>query len=178
VYRFIRQYLMAVATYLTVVPGGVVATLALASAVGYLPYSDRPGPGWHHTSLSLAQLSYYLSWATFLIVPSLCWVTGIFLWLKLVHLLGTPRPVTRLLGGAVAGAFSLVLILAIGWYISIAELPIDVGGLLGAVWGAALAPRYLGSPLQPPLARLPRIGLVALAVVIPPVAAWALVCPR
>ena len=50
--RFIRGYAIAVGLFLLVIVGSMITTLTLASAVGYLPYSDRPGPGWYGPSIS------------------------------------------------------------------------------------------------------------------------------
>jgi hypothetical protein len=44
--RLLLRFLKAVALYLATVVGGVTLFLIFAPLFGYLPYSDRPGPGW------------------------------------------------------------------------------------------------------------------------------------
>ena len=142
--RLLRDYLIAVGLYLLMVSGGVVITLTLSSAVGYLPYSDRPGPGWHEPSISMAQIAYYSSWATLLILPSVMWGTAVFAFLHLLQFIGGPSILIRIVGGLCAATVSLVVVAGVGWYIAIAAFPVWVAAALGAVWGAALLPRYSG----------------------------------
>ena len=162
--------------YLVVVPGGVVATLILSSAVGYLPYSDRPGPGWYRPSFSLAQAAHYLSWGVLLSLPSVVLATGMFVWLRLLQLLDTPRLAIRILGGTVAGALSVVLIAEGGWFINLAPFAVWVGGLLGVAWAGVLMPRLLDSPLKRPV-RWARLALLAAAIAMPAVTVWAIFVP-
>ena len=45
--RFLLDFLRSAGIYELVTYGGLTLFLALAPLVGYLPYSDRPGPGWY-----------------------------------------------------------------------------------------------------------------------------------
>jgi hypothetical protein len=175
--RLLRSYLIAIGLYLLVVGGGVVITLTLSSAVGYLPYSDRPGPGWHEPSLSVSQMAYYFSWATLLALPSLMWGTAVFGFVLLLRFLGGPNILIRVLGGLCAATVSLVVVADAGWYIAIAAFPIWVSAALGAVWGAALLPRYTGPnpSSRPGSVRWALIALCTFAV--PGALYWAFFVP-
>ena len=176
--QLVRDYTIAVGAYLALLLGGVVATLTISSAVGYLPYSDRPGPDWYQPSISLQQVTYYLSWAALLLLPCLIYGTGIFIWLRLLQLLGTPRVVIRAVGGIVSGVLSMFLIAAGGWYIAVAAFPVWVAGGLGAVWAAVIMPRYLGTPLTQEAGWAQRSIVVACLVAMPTLAAWAFFVPK
>jgi len=149
--RFFRDYVTAVGSYVGLIAVGLVITLTVSSAVGYLPYSDRPGPGWIGPSFSFGQLGYYLSWSTLLLLPSAMYATGIFVFARLLSWLDAPSVVIRIIGALSAAFIGLVLAFGVGWYIAMAAFPAFVAAGLGAAWGAVLLPRYLGpTPPQRP----------------------------
>jgi hypothetical protein len=133
----------AVAWYCALIDGGLFAVLAIASAIGYLPYSDRPGPGWHQAHIpTITELGFYLNFCVFLLGP-FCLIWGAILGMFAVGLnwLRAPRFVVVLLG-SIAGAYiSLIGAAATGWYIAIAAFPVYVAGIFGLVFGAVLLPR-------------------------------------
>lgn len=145
----LRDYAVAVGSYMALISLGLVLTLTLSSAVGYLPYSDRPGPGWTEPSFSLGQLGFYLSWSLLLLLPMAIYGTMLFAWLRVLSVLGTPRILLKVVAALGAGLLANVLAAGVGWYIAIAAFPVYVAAALGAGWGALLLPRYLG-PRPPP----------------------------
>lgn len=145
----LRDYVAAVGSYLALLFVGVVMTLTISSAVGYLPYSDRPGPGWTDPHFSFALLGYYASWGLFLLIPSAIYGTVVFAYFWILKVLDAPSLIIRVLGALGAGVVSLVLAAGTGWYISMATFPAWVAAALGAAWGAFLLPRYL-RPTRPP----------------------------
>jgi hypothetical protein len=147
--HFFRDYVTAVGSYVGLIAVGLVITLTVSSAVGYLPYSDRPGPGWIGPSFSFGQLGYYLSWSTLLLLPSAIYTTGIFVFARLLSLFDAPLVVIRIIGALSAAFIGLVLASGVGWYISMAAFPAYVAAGLGVAWGGVLLPRYLG-PKPPP----------------------------
>jgi hypothetical protein len=162
---FLRDYILAVGWYMTLVVMGLVVTLVISSAVGYLPYSDRPGPGWVGPAFSLGQLGYYASWATLLLLPTAAYGSALFAYHRLLRFLDAPLPLIRLIGAATGGIVTLVLAAAAGWYIAMAAFPAWAAAGLGALWGAAVLPRHLGptGPARSPLVRWTSIAVVALA---------------
>src|SRR5260221_3705187 len=60
--RFAIDLILRVALFIGVVIGGTVLFMIVAELVGYLPYSDSPGPGWVGIpALSLAEVGHVVS---------------------------------------------------------------------------------------------------------------------
>jgi hypothetical protein len=149
--RFVRDYVIAVSWYVGLVVMGLVITLTTSSAIGYLPYSDRPGPGWTEPSFSFGQVWFYLQWSTWLLVPSAIYGTVVFVYLRVLRVLDAPSALIRVVGATSAGLMAFVISAGVGWYISMAAFPVFVAMGLGGWWGAVLCPRYLGpKPLPRP----------------------------
>ena len=163
--RLLRDYVAAVGSYTGLIALGLVFTMTISSALGYLPYSDRPGPGWTEPFFSFALLGFYLSWSVLLLLPTAIYGTVIFAWLRVLNVLAAPRVIIRVVGALSAGVVAFFVSAGVGWYISIATFPVLVAAGLGAGWGAVLLPRYLGSPRleRPRWARWPAICVVLLA---------------
>lgn len=162
--QFLRDYVTAVGSYVGLIAVGLVITLTVSSAVGYLPYSDRPGPGWIGPSFSFGQLGFYLSWSTLLLLPSAIYATVIVVFARLLTLFDAPWVVIRIIGALSAAFIGLVLASGVGWYISMAAFPAYVAAGLGAAWGAVLLPRYLGpKPPRPKWVRSTANSVVLLA---------------
>src|SRR5215472_8219291 len=105
--------------YAVALAGGVFLLLVVSSAVGYLPYSDRPGPGWFSPHLpTLRESGFFASWAFFFVGPfALFWGAILFVFVRLTGWLGSPKWFLRTLGGFFGGALGLLGIEAFGWYI-------------------------------------------------------------
>src|SRR5487761_2164904 len=79
---------------------GTSITLLVASSVGYLPYSDRPGPGWwgrvHWPSL--AEAGTYLGFAP--VFGYFCLIFGVVLFLLSLVLgfASSPKWLNRIIG--------------------------------------------------------------------------------
>lgn len=161
---FLRDYLLAVVWYMALLVPGLVITLTVSSAVGYLPYSDRPGPGWVGPSFSWGQVGYFASWSVLLLAPVAIYGTAVFGYLRLLSFLSAPQLLIRVLGAVAAGIVSFAVAAGAGWYIAMAAFPVWIAAGLGAVWGAVLLPRYLGSggPKRAPWARWTAISVVLL----------------
>src|ERR1700674_315761 len=67
--RRLGRLLASAGIYIGFVVGGTLLVLVGSSVIGYLPYSDRPGPGWHGAGLNAQELKFFLSWCI-LLVPS------------------------------------------------------------------------------------------------------------
>ncbi len=147
--RLLRDYGIAVGSYVALLSVGLVLTLTISSAVGYLPYSDRPGPGWTEPFFSFALLGFYLSWSVLLFLPTAIYGTVIFAWLRVLSALDAPPIIIRVVGALSAGLVAFYVAAGVGWYLSIAAFPVFVAAGLGAGWGAVVLPRCLG-PKPPP----------------------------
>jgi hypothetical protein len=139
--------LKSVGLYLLVVIGGTVAFLSLAPVFGYLPYSDRPGPGWYgrFPAISWAEfidtVRYMLGWAKLFIWQASFFALIIFLLARGLELVRTPRFVVAIICAVVSVFLTGLLMLAAGWYISIGAAPFYFAILLSVVFGALLVPK-------------------------------------
>lgn len=136
------DFLKSLAQYLGFVAGGVTLFLIFAPVVGYLPYSDRPGPGWHGTFPALsvrefiantgAMLEYGLFLAVLFVIPGAFGVLVIRGVERVVRTLTWRRVLATLIGALIAGYWML----SAGWYISAGAplhvLSIVLGGIAGA----------------------------------------------
>ena len=140
----LKDYIRAVGSYVVLITGGLVATLIISSLIGYLPYSDRPGPGWVGPSLSFDLVRYYLSWGTLVMLPTVLYGTALFAYNRFIMFFGAPHGLVRAVATLTAALVSLLLAAGMGWYIALAAFPSWIASALGAAWGAVVLPRYLG----------------------------------
>jgi len=142
--------------YMLLVLWGTVAVLVVSTLVGYLPYSDRPGPGWQgvqHT-LSVAGVWFFLSWAGFAAVHVFTVGIMLFLGARILQLIMIPRWIIRVLGAPTSAFLSLYVVAGVGWYIAIAPFPVYAAGVLGFAFGAfLLVPTQDDADAQRPRAR-------------------------
>ena len=111
--EFAREWWRTVWTYTALVSLSAVLVLIICSAVGYLPYSDRPGPGWGHIPSHiprLQEIGYFLGWAI-LLLP-ICYFSGSLLFVSMAWLkwLDTPVWLARSLGGLFSAAFGMLAV--------------------------------------------------------------------
>jgi len=142
--RALVRFFRSLALFLLVVVGGVTLFLILAPLFGYLPYSDRPGPGWYgrfpamgwseFRASSWDMLGFGLFLGIVFPVPGAAGVLLIRAFECAVRNRTARRGAATLIAALAAGWW----ILGAGWYIS-AGLPLLVlATLLGAVTGGAL----------------------------------------
>ena len=144
---FVLDLVKSVGLYVLVVIGGTVAFLSLAPVVGYLPYSDRPGPGWHgrFPAISWAEfvenVKFMLDWASLFIWQAIFFALLIFFLARGLELVRTPRLAVAIVCAVVSVFFTGFLMLAAGWYIALGAAPFYFSILLAVVFGAILLPR-------------------------------------
>ncbi len=140
----IKKAVTCALLYAVVLGGGVFVLLVVTSAVGYLPYSDRPGPGWFSPHLpGLQELGFFGSWVFFFVGPfALLWGAILFVFIRVLGWLGAPKPLLRILGGLFAAALGLLGIASAGWYIAISSVGVYGGGVVGLLYGVFLLPRF------------------------------------
>jgi len=160
--RFFVNLLAAVGDYLLFAVGGTILLLAASTVIGYLPYSDRPGPGWYDSkqTFSFGQVWYFVNWGAFLALYAYVVGLALFLGAWVLASLRSPRWLIAVLGGLAAGYVSFYLVAATGWYIAISPFPVYGAGILGLFFGGWLLPRHASA--QPDDSRLRlrhRVGL-------------------
>lgn len=139
--------LKAVGLYLLVVVGGSVCFLSLAPVFGYLPYSDRPGPGWIGKFPGIGWADFWhgvvfmSGWALLLMPLATIAALILFSIARILEWLKTPPSVVAVIGGLLAGLVSGYIVLGLGWYIAIAQAPVYFAAILGLVYGSVLLPR-------------------------------------
>lgn len=118
--------------------------LVLVNSAGYLPYSDRPGPGWHTPHLSTgAELQFFVGFAS-LLLKGTAFYGVIFAAVGLV--LGfclLPRWALRVLAAPTAFLASGLMMAAAGWMIAISSFGVYLAAACGALWGVFVFPRLV-----------------------------------
>jgi hypothetical protein len=139
------------------------ALLILINSAGYLPYSDRPGPGWHSPHLLTGEeIHFYLGFALSLVpgalVYGLCFAGASVAF----GFCSLPRWALQLIAAPTAFIASGLMMAAAGWMIAISPAGVYVAAGCGILWGVFLFPK-----LVPGIGRTLPIGLrVALPVVV------------
>jgi hypothetical protein len=154
--------LWIVATYVIAADLLPILLLVFVNSIGYLPYSDRPGPGWQMPHLpAVEELQFFVSFASLLlkgtafyglIFAAAGWVLGFCL---------LPRWGLRVLAAPTAFLASGLMMAAGGWMIAISSMGVYTAAGCGALWGVFVFPR-----LVPRMSHaLPIAARVALPVV-------------
>ena len=122
-----------------------------ASAIGFLVYSDRPGPGFYglRLALDLAEARFLLSFLGFLVVP-LLFVGSVVLAVELIYVrLRLPSASIRLVGALAAGLFTGLVTASMGWYIALAGEASGLALVVGALAAFVMFPRRLSLGVRP-----------------------------
>jgi hypothetical protein len=145
--RNVKNAAFCAISYALVLAGGTFVLLVVVSAVGYLPYSDRPGPGWHAAHIpALQEVGYYASWAIFFVGPfALLWGILLFALVRALGWLGTPRWLVRTITAVFAFFLSLLGLAATGWYIAIAGVIVYGGAAIAALFSAWIFTHFMGA---------------------------------
>ncbi len=146
---------------------GTSLVLLLSSCLGYLPYSDRPGPGWwgrlHWPSWTEA--ATYIGFAPWFAYSCLYFGAGLFALSLVLGAASTPRWLNRLLGGTVAAVTAGLGVLGAGWILALAEIGPDSALILGLLYGVFLFPRFI-EPRPRPLPTWIRFSSVTFATLL------------
>ena len=144
---------------------GTSLVLLVSSCVGYLSYSDRPGPGWwgrvHWPSW--VEFVNYIQFAPAFAYFCLFFGLGLFAFSLVLGIVSTPRWLNRLLGGVIAALAAGLAVMAGGWYFALAEIGPDAALVLGLLYGVFLFPYFI-QPRRQPLAMWIRIPAAACAM--------------
>ena len=136
---------------LWIVPTYVIAAdlipnslLVLVNSVGYLPYSDRPGPGWQTPHLPTGdELHFFVGFAALLLKGTAFYglmFAAAGLVLGLCHL---PRWGLRVVVAPTAFLASGLMMAAAGWMIAISPVGVYIAAGCGAIWGLFVFPRLV-----------------------------------
>jgi hypothetical protein len=142
--RFIQQLILAVVGYEALVIGGIALFMAGGMLLGYLPYTDRPGPGWYGSRQTIRELPMIWQWLRLNPWAPPIYAAAIFLLMRVLSLVPRlPRMVVRIAGSLIAAAVAVLWVAATGWYFSL-SLSVQWAALGFAVaYGAWFLPRVL-----------------------------------
>ena len=148
--RIVGDVIRTIGDYVLVVLWGTVGLLILSTLVGYLPYSDRPGPGWHGAgqTASLSVVWFFLWWAGFAARSVATVGLVLFVGARILQLIKCPFWLIRVIGALASGFLSLYVIAGLGWYIAVAAVPVYAAGVLGLAFGAFLLLPTSGSKIR------------------------------
>lgn len=151
--RWWSRTLWIAATYIIAADFLPNLLLVLINSAGYLPYSDRPGPGWQTPHFPAGQeLGFFAGFAV-LLLPATA-ITGmafaatgcIFGYCRL------PRWVLRVIAAPVAFMASGMMMAGVGWLIAISAAGVYVAAGCGLLWAIFVFPVLVpGFPHTPPL---------------------------
>jgi hypothetical protein len=146
---------------------GTSLVLLLSSCLGYLPYSDRPGPGWwgrlHWPSWT--EFATYMGFAPWFAYSCLYFGAGLFALSLVLGSASAPRWLNRLLGGMVAAVAAGLAVLGAGWIFALAAIGADSALILGLLYGVFLFPRFV-QPRARPLPTWIRFSSVTFATLL------------
>jgi hypothetical protein len=155
--RNVKYAAICTIAYALFLAGGTFLLLVVVSTIGYLPYSDRPGPGWYAAHIpNLQEVGYYASWATFFVGPfALLWGILLFALVRALGWLATPRWLVRTIAAVFAFFLSLLGLASAGWYIAIAGVVVYGGAAIGSLFGGWILPHFAGmtGPIREPWVR-------------------------
>ena len=147
----VRRFVGTALLFSGIVGVGTSLVLLLSSCFGYLPYSDRPGPGWwgrvHWPSWT--EFVTYIGFAPWFAYFCLFFGLGLFGLCLVLGLASTTRWLNRLVGGVIAAAAAGLAVTAAGWYLALAAIGPDAAIVLGLLYGVFLFPRFIESRLRP-----------------------------
>ena len=145
--RFCWDVTKGTLLYLAIVAGGLTLFLVLAPIFGYLPYSDRPGPGWYGHFPALGWSEFWsnalemLSYGTFIALLIAIGGGVCVLLIRLAERFGAPLLAVRLAGGLLTAIVTGWFVLGAGWYIALGLPAWITATTLGLIAGAWILPR-------------------------------------
>ena len=141
--RFAIDLILRVALFIGVVIGGTVLFMIVAELVGYLPYSDSPGPGWVGIP-SFAEVehvvSFGLGFGVICVPTTAIYGSLLFLIVRAMESVHIWRWLVVTVAALAAGFLSQFIIGGVGWLIAIGAVPVIVAAALGLIYGAFLLP--------------------------------------
>jgi hypothetical protein len=144
--RFLFDWVKSLGLFAVVVAAGTFIFLVSSTVVGFLPYSDRPGPGWERAAFNWQEVNFFVGWLPLLIYPLLFLGIALFPFARLLGWFRAPRLLLRVFGAVFSAVAALIAVLAAGWYIAISQSAALAGALSGMIYGAVLLPRFSGAP--------------------------------
>lgn len=131
--------------FVVLVIGGLSLLLLGGSFIGFLLYSDRPGPGYYGPAFSfdLQEGRFLLTFLGFLVVP-VTFAGAVVLAVESLEVrLRLPTPSVRIAGALAAGLFTGLVTAGVGWYIALSGEAAGLALLIGALSAFIVFPRRI-----------------------------------
>ena len=156
IWSSVWRSVVCVVSFGLVVAIGTSVLLAITNLSGYLPYSDRPGPGWqglHWPTLEVLKVTvgFFVGWSPLLALTCIYYGVGLAIVGLLFGWLALPRWTTRTLGALLAGPAAAMAAAGAGWYIALGGIGQLFGFACGVAWGAFLFSHFVEPRYRRPL---------------------------
>jgi hypothetical protein len=129
------------ATYIVAVDIVPTLLLAVINSIGYLPYSDRPGPGWQTPHLpALRELGFFVGFAILLFPAAAFYGSFFALGSAILGFCRLPRWALRIIAIVPAFLSDGLLMAGVGWYIAISAVGVYVAAACASLWALFVFP--------------------------------------
>lgn len=146
----VSRFLWIVASYFTASALFPNLLLLIVNCIGYLPYSDRPGPGWQPAHWpGKEELEFFIGFALYMGLPTLVYGVAHAVLGLLYSISGLPKWLIRLLGGLTGLLSAGLLMEGAGWMIAISAFGVYVAAGCGLVWGVFILPALTERSARP-----------------------------
>jgi hypothetical protein len=155
--RWWSRFLWIFAAYILVADFLPTLVMLVVNCSGYLPYSDRPGPGWQSPHLpSKDELLFFWGFAVLLLRPTAIYALALAAAGWVCGLCSFPRWLIRSLMALPAFLASGLMMAATGWMIAISSFGICLAAGCGLLWAVFISPLLVHrrEPALPLLARV------------------------
>jgi hypothetical protein len=135
------RVLLIVATYIVAADFLPTLLLVVLNSIGYLPYSDRPGPGWQSPHLPMLQeLKFFIGFAALLFPATALYGSFFAMGAAILGLCRLPRWALRLVAVMPAFLAGGLLMAGIGWFIAISAVGVYLAAGCAGLWGFFIFP--------------------------------------
>ena len=133
--------LLVVVTYVVATDLLPNLILVVVNSSGYLPYSDRPGPGWQRPHLPYREeLQFFFGFAVLLLRGTALYGGLLALLAELLGFCRVPRWGLRLIATPLAFVSSGIMMATGGWMIAISSTGVYAAAVCGGLWGLMVFP--------------------------------------
>ena len=133
--------LLIASTYIVAADLLPTVLLVVINSIGYLPYSDRPGPGWQAPHLpTFQELSFFAGFAVLLFPATALYGSFFALGAGILGFCRLPRWALRVVAVVPAFLGGGLLMAGIGWFIAISAVGVYVAAGCAGLWGLLIFP--------------------------------------
>jgi hypothetical protein len=137
---------LILATYVVAVDFLPILLLVAINSIGYLPYSDRPGPGWQMPHLPLlAELKFFVGFAALLLPATALYGSFFAIGAAILGFCRLPRWALRIVTVVPAFLAGGLLMGGVGWYIAISAAGVYIAAACAVLWALFIFPPLVPS---------------------------------